>query len=86
MDIKILGSGCTKCQALEQITQDAVAQLGLAAAFEKVTAPDEIASWGVMATPALVIDDEVVLSGRVPTAADIKKLLIARAVGAQPDS
>ncbi|MGZ4770572.1 MAG: thioredoxin family protein [Ilumatobacteraceae bacterium] len=78
MDIKILGSGCAKCQTLEQVTHNAVDQLGLQAEFEKVTDPGEIASWGVMATPALVIDDEVVVSGRVPTVNDIKKLLAAR--------
>jgi small redox-active disulfide protein 2 len=78
MDIKILGSGCAKCQTLEQVTHDAVDQLGLQAEFEKVTDPREIASWGVMATPALVIDDEVVVSGRVPTVNDIKKLLASR--------
>jgi len=53
-------------------------QLGLQARFEKVTDPGEIASWGVMATPALVIDDEVVVSGRVPSGDDVKKLLAAR--------
>jgi small redox-active disulfide protein 2 len=78
MDIKILGSGCAKCQSLERVTHEAVDQLGLEAEFEKVTDPGEIASWGVMATPALVIDDEVVVSGRVPSADDIKRLLAAR--------
>ena len=75
MDIKILGSGCANCQRLEAVTHDAVAQLGLDATFEKVTDPAEIASWGVMRTPALVIDDEVVLSGRIPCVDDVKKLL-----------
>ena len=75
MDIKILGSGCPKCQTLERLTHEAVDDLGLSADFEKVTDPAEIASWGVMSTPALVIDDEVVLSGRVPTSDDIKHLL-----------
>lgn len=75
MDIKILGSGCANCQRLEVVTHDAVDQLGLDATFDKVTDPAEIASWGVMRTPALVVDDEVVLSGRVPSAEDVKKLL-----------
>lgn len=75
MDIKILGSGCAKCQALEALTRTAVDELGVDAALEKVTDPGDIASWGVMATPALVIDDEVVLSGRVPSAGDMKKLI-----------
>jgi len=78
MDIKILGSGCAKCQALERAAHDAADQLGLDAEFEKVTDPAMIATWGVMATPALVIDDEVVVSGRVPTTDDLKKLLARR--------
>lgn len=78
MEIKILGSGCAKCQNLEDLTRVAVSELGLTADFEKVTDPGEIASWGVMATPALVIDDEVVLAGRVPSGDDVKKLLSGR--------
>jgi len=78
MDIKILGSGCAKCAKLESLTRAATADLGIAAEFEKVTDPAEIASWGVMATPALVVDDEVVLSGRVPSPDDVRQLLAAR--------
>ena len=75
MDIKILGSGCDNCRRLEAATREAVERLHLDATFEKVTDPGEIASWGVMRTPALVVDDEVVLSGRVPTAASVEALL-----------
>lgn len=75
MDIKILGSGCVNCKNLEAVTRTALADLGLAADIEKVTDPVEIAAWGVMSTPALVIDDEVVLSGRVPPVDQIKLLL-----------
>ena len=78
MDIKILGSGCAKCEQLEAATRAAVGELGLDADFEKVTDPAEIASWGVMATPALVVDDEVVLSGRVPSATEVRELLADR--------
>ncbi len=78
MEIKILGTGCDKCQTLETVTHQAVDELGLSAEFEKVTDPGEIASWGVMATPALVIDDDVVASGRVPSKADIVALLSGR--------
>jgi small redox-active disulfide protein 2 len=78
MDIKILGSGCAKCQALDRAAHDAVDQLGLDVDFEKVTDPAAIAAWGVMTTPALVVDDEVVLSGRVPTADDVVAVLTAR--------
>jgi small redox-active disulfide protein 2 len=75
MDIKILGTGCAKCETLEATTRSAVEELGLTVEFEKVTDPGEIASWGVMATPALVIDDEVVVAGRVPSQRDIAALL-----------
>ena len=75
MDIKILGTGCPKCQALERLAHEAVAELGMTASFEKVTDPGEIASWGVMATPALVINDEVVVVGRVPSKQTIVGLL-----------
>ena len=78
MDIKILGTGCQNCQDLEQVTRDAVAAQGISAEFEKVTDPGEIASWGVMSTPALVIDDEVVLAGRVPSKDDVAALLTSR--------
>ena len=76
MDIKILGTGCAKCQKLEQITRDAVASLGLDATIDKVTDPGEIASWGVMTTPALVVDDRVVAAGRVPSTADLTAMLV----------
>lgn len=75
MDIKILGSGCAKCEQLEANARAAVGELGIDAEFDKVTDPAEIASWGVMATPALVVDDEVVVSGRVPSAEDVRNLL-----------
>jgi small redox-active disulfide protein 2 len=78
MDIKILGSGCVNCNNLEANTRSALAELGLSVEIEKVTDPREIVEWGVMSTPALVIDDEVVLSGRVPSVDQIEQLLAAR--------
>ena len=78
MNIKILGTGCVKCNHLEAATRTAVSDLGLTVDIDKVTDPGEIVSWGVMSTPALVIDDEVVLSGRVPSVDDVKALLTAR--------
>ena len=70
MEIKILGSGCDKCQRLEAVTRAAAVELGIDPHLEKVTDPAEIAAWGVMATPALVVDEQVVLSGRVPMERD----------------
>lgn len=78
MDIKILGSGCTNCKNLEANTRVALERLGLIVEIDKVTDPGEIVSWGVLSTPALVIDDEVVLSGRVPSPDQIAQLLQAR--------
>lgn len=75
MHISILGSGCANCVTLERVTREAVAELGLTAEFEKVTDPGEIASYGVMRTPGLVVDDRLLLSGRVPTAAQVRELL-----------
>jgi small redox-active disulfide protein 2 len=73
--IKVLGSGCTNCQNLEKATREALLELGLDAELEHVTDPGEIASYGVMRTPALVVDEEVVVSGRVPTRAQLRELL-----------
>jgi len=78
MDIKILGTGCVKCNQLEAATRQAVAEMGLDVEIEKVTDPGEIVSWGVMSTPALVIDDTVVSVGRVLDPAQVQHLLTAR--------
>jgi small redox-active disulfide protein 2 len=75
MIVKILGSGCANCHRLEDNARQALAGLGLDAHVEKVTDPGEIASYGVMRTPGLVVDDAVVVSGRVPDVAEITSLL-----------
>ncbi len=75
MIIKILGSGCTNCVTLERITRQAVADLGIDAQFEKVTDYAAIMSYGIMSTPGLVVDEKVLLSGRVPTPAKVRELL-----------
>jgi len=73
--IKILGSGCANCVNLERVTREAVTELGLEAQFEKVTDFGDIASYGVMRTPGLVVDEQVLLSGRVPTREQVRELL-----------
>jgi small redox-active disulfide protein 2 len=78
MHIKILGSGCANCVNLEKVTKQAVEELGLEATFEKVTDYADIATYGIMRTPGLVVDDQVLLSGRVPTHTQVKELLLAR--------
>ncbi|TSA27743.1 MAG: thioredoxin family protein [Bacteroidetes bacterium] len=75
MQIEILGPGCSKCQSLYKITQEAVMQLGIDATVTKVEDIMEIMRYGVISTPALVIDGEVVLKGRVPSEDEIKTLL-----------
>ncbi len=67
MLIKILGSGCAKCNRLEQLTRDAVAELGLDASFEHVKEMDKIMAYPIMTTPALVVDEQVLVSGRMPS-------------------
>ena len=75
MNIKILGSGCANCVNLEKVTKQAVEELGLEATFEKVTDYADIAAYGIMRTPGLVVDEQVLLSGRVPTSGQVKELL-----------
>ena len=67
MRIKILGSGCAKCNRLEQLTREAVAELGMEATFEHVKEMDKIMAYPIMTTPALVIDERVMVYGRIPS-------------------
>jgi len=71
MKIEILGSGCPKCRELEAVTREAVNQTGVKAEIVKVTDMDDIIDFGVMMTPALVIDGEVKVAGRVAGPAEI---------------
>ena len=71
MQIKILGTGCAKCQRLEQLTREAVAELGVDAQFEHVRDMKVIMAYPIMTTPALVIDEEVMVSGRMPSKDEI---------------
>ncbi|PID53228.1 MAG: redox-active disulfide protein 2 [Micrococcales bacterium] len=75
MKIKILGPGCRNCRNLEKETLAAVEQLGLEATVEKVTEYPDIASYGIMSTPGLVVDEKVLVSGRVPKREEIAALL-----------
>jgi small redox-active disulfide protein 2 len=75
MDIKVLGPGCRNCALLEARTREALADLGRDATIGKVTDFAEIAAYGVMRTPALVVDGQVVVSGKVPTARRLSALV-----------
>ena len=77
MIIKILGPGCNNCKNLERATREALDQLGMEATVEKVEDYAAIMGYGVMSTPGLVVDDKVLVSGRVPKPAEIKQLLSA---------
>ncbi len=71
MQIKILGTGCAKCQRLEQLTREVVAELGIAAEIDHVRDMKMIMAYPVMTTPALVINEEVKVSGRMPSRDEI---------------
>jgi small redox-active disulfide protein 2 len=79
MLITILGPGCKNCDALETRTREALERLRIEATITKVTDVVEIASYGVMRTPGLVVDGEVVVAGRVPTVRALEEVLASRA-------
>ena len=73
--IKILGSGCAKCNKLAEAAKTAADGIGLDYEMEKITDMMKFAEFGVMITPAMVVDGEVKVSGRVPSDEDLRKLL-----------
>lgn len=77
MIVKILGPGCNNCKHLEKATREALAGLGLDATVEKVEDYPTIVGYGIMSTPGLVVDEKVLVSGRVPKPVEIRDLLAA---------
>lgn len=75
MKIKVLGTGCARCKSLEKVTIKAVEELKLDATVEKVEDIQKIMEYAVMRTPALVINEKVVISGQVPKVSELKELL-----------
>jgi len=76
MTIKILGSGCPKCQTVEQNAKKAVEELSLKdVKVEHIYDINKIIEMGVMMTPALAVDEEIVVSGKIPTVEEIKEIL-----------
>ncbi len=75
MKIQILGTGCAKCQTLAQVTKDAATKAGLDFTLEKVTDINDIMAFKVMMTPALVVDGEVKLTGKIPSSEELNALL-----------
>jgi small redox-active disulfide protein 2 len=75
MEIKILGPGCSKCKTLDRLTREVVEKNGIQATVTKVEDIMEIMKYGVMSTPALVVDEKVMVKGRVPSSDEIKEIL-----------
>ncbi|MBN1199306.1 MAG: TM0996/MTH895 family glutaredoxin-like protein [Bacteroidales bacterium] len=75
MEIKILGPGCPKCKTLDKLTRNVVEKNGLDATITKVEDIMEIMKYGVMSTPALVVDEKVVIKGRIPSEEEILKAI-----------
>ncbi len=75
MEIKILGTGCSKCKTLEEITRKVVRDNAIDASITKVEDIVEIMKFNVMTTPALVVNEKVVSRGRIPSAGEIKQFL-----------
>jgi len=74
-DLKILGTGCPKCDKLAKETRQAAEELGVPYELEKVTEINDITRYGVMMTPALVVDGEVKCVGKVPSIGELKELI-----------
>ena len=73
--VQVLGPGCPKCEKLKKNAEEAVKESGTEAIVEKITDINVIVGFGVMATPALVIDGEVKVTGKIPSVEEIKQLL-----------
>ncbi len=80
MKIQVVGPGCPRCQLTEKNVINACAQLDLAADISHVTGMKEIVELGVMSTPAVLVDGKIVVSGKVPTAGELKKILSGSAI------
>ncbi len=73
--IKILGTGCPKCQSMTAVVKDVIEENNIDATIEKVEDIEEIMKYNVMTTPAMVIDDVITIKGRVPTKNEVLELL-----------
>jgi len=75
MNIIVLGTGCPKCKALEQLTRKVVSDLNLNAEVTKEEDITKIMSYGILRTPGLVVDGKILISGRIPSESELKELL-----------
>jgi len=76
MNIKILGTGCAKCHQLEKTVKEVVKELGIEATVEEVKDVKKFIAYNVMMTPGLVIDEQVVSSGKVPSKTEVTQLIV----------
>jgi len=76
MNVKILGPGCSRCHQLEQVVRDVVSELAIDVSVEEVKDMKKIMSYSVVMTPGLVINEEVVCSGKVPSKAEVTRFII----------
>ena len=76
LTIKVLGSGCANCKKLEALTRQTINQMGIQADVIKVTEYPDIMAYNIMSTPGLVINEKVVSTGRIPSAAEITTWLV----------
>lgn len=74
-EIKILGTGCPKCNKLQEMTESALKEMNIEYNLEKVADLDDILSYGIMMTPGLVVDGEVKSSGKLPSPENLRKML-----------
>ena len=77
MKIKILGTGCSRCHQLKQTVKDVVKELRIEASFEEVKDIKKIMSYPILTTPGLVVNEEVVCSGRVPNKTEVTQLIVS---------
>jgi len=75
MKIKVLGTGCAKCQQLERATREAIKELGIDAEIDHVKDINKIMEYPILTTPGLVIDEKLVVSGRVPSKAEMTNFI-----------
>jgi len=78
MEIKILGPGCANCKALDKLVREVVAQNHIDATIEKIEDITEIMKYNILTMPALIVDGDVVLKGRVPSIEELKGILITK--------
>lgn len=83
MEIKILGTGCPNCKRLEKVTRQALAEMNVVATVTKVTEMTDIMAYNILATPGLVIDGQLISSGRVPKKAEVSSMIATALMNAE---